>query len=76
MEVEEKIEIYEAVNKYLIKILTPLQKEKILDTMFELDSNIFKKVFIKDYQNVEISKKYWIPFINEKIEKLFGGGNK
>lgn len=76
VEVEEKIEIYEAVNKYLIKILTPLQKEKILDTMFELDSNIFKKVFIKDYQNVEISKKYWIPFINEKIEKLFGGGNK
>ena len=35
-----------------------------------------KKVFINDYQNSVISKKYWIPFINEKIVKLFGGENK
>lgn len=75
-ELEEKIEIYESINKHLINILLPDQKEEILDIMFNSEPNIFKKVFINDYQNSVISKKYWIPFINEKIVKLFGGENK
>ena len=66
----------ESINKHLINILLPDQKEEILDIMFNSEPNIFKKVFINDYQNSLISKKYWIPFINEKIVKLFGGENK
>ena len=33
-ELEEKIEIYESINKHLINILLPVQKEEILDIMF------------------------------------------
>lgn len=73
---EEKVTIYRYLASGFYNILTEEQKEILLDIMYEKDRRLFRGVLLENIKDDAISKKYWIPFINERMNKLFGGSNE
>ena len=69
-----KEEIYESIAKTYYKVLNNKQKEELLREMFRIDRNMLKRVFLENVTEDEINRKYWIPFINDKLRYIIKGG--
>lgn len=69
-----KVEIYHAIAKDFYNKITDEQKETLLNHLYNLDTVMFRSVFLENVEEDNISKKYWIPYINENLKELFKGG--
>ena len=69
-----KSEIYESLAKKFYDIITKDQKEILIYTLYNIDKKMFRSVFLENVVEDDLIKKYWIPFINEKLESIIKGG--
>ncbi len=66
----EKTEILDSIAKELYKILSEKQKDELLSELMRIDRKMFRSVFLENVTEDSINRKYWIPFINEKINEI------
>lgn len=69
-----KVEIYLALANEFYNKITKEQKVELLNYLYNLDSKLFRSVFLENVVGDSISNKYWIPYINESLKELFKGG--
>jgi hypothetical protein len=72
----DKVEIMSALAEILYPSLSQDRKVLLLDTLYYLDYARLRSVFLEHVQEDEINKKYWISYINEKLNKISIGGKK
>lgn len=64
----EKIEILDSIAREFYMILNEKQKDELLNELIRIDRNKFRSVFLENIVEDSISRKYWIPYINEKLK--------
>lgn len=64
----EQTEIFDSIAKEFYKTLTENQKEVLLNELIKIDRNMFRNVLLENIQEDSISRKFWIPYINEKLK--------
>ena len=69
LDLTSKEEVYENLAKSFYKSLDNNQKELLVDYLYKLDRNIFRSVFLENVKEDELIRKYWIPFINEILNR-------
>ena len=72
----DQVEIMAALAEMLYPTLSPDRKEMLLNTLYHLDYFRLRSVFLEYVKEDNINKKYWIPYINERLSKIRIGGNK
>ena len=70
----EQEEIYENIAKLYYKNLSDDNKNELVDFLYNLDPKMLRSVFLENVDEDEITRKYWIPFINEKLKNIIKGG--
>ena len=70
----EQEEIYENIAKLYYKNLSDDNKNELIDFLYNLDPKMLRSVFLENVDEDEITRKYWIPFINEKLKNIIKGG--
>ena len=70
----DKVEIMSALAEVLYPKLTLDKRELLLNTLYYVDYTRLRSVFLEHVKEDEINKKYWIPYINEKLSKINVGG--
>ena len=70
----EQEEIYENIAKLYYKNLSDDNKNELIDFLYNLDTKMLRSVFLENVDEDEITRKYWIPFINEKLKNIIKGG--
>lgn len=70
----EQEEIYENIAKLYYKNLSDDNKNELIDFLYNLDPKMLRSVFLENVNEDEITRKYWIPFINEKLKNIIKGG--
>lgn len=70
----DKVEIMSALAEVLYHKLTLDKRELLLNTLYYVDYTRLRSVFLEHVKEDEINKKYWIPYINEKLSKINIGG--
>lgn len=69
-----KTEIYETIAKKFYNQISKEQKEELIDFLYHLDRKLLRTVFLENVKEDSITKKYWIPFINEQLKEIIKGG--
>ena len=70
----EQEEIYENIAKLYYKNLSDDSKNELIDFLYNLDPKMLRSVFLENVDEDMITKKYWIPFINEQLKNIIKGG--
>ena len=70
----EQEEIYENIAKLYYKNLSDDIKNELIDFLYNLDPKMLRSVFLENVDEDMITKKYWIPFINEQLRNIIKGG--
>ena len=70
----DKVEIMSALAEVLYHKLPLDKRELLLNTLYYVDYTRLRSVFLEHVKEDEINKKYWIPYINEKLSKINVGG--
>lgn len=73
---EDKVEIMSSLAEELYPVLNNNQKELLLNTLYYLDYDKLRSVFLEHVQADSISKKYWLLYINNKLSRIMNGGKK
>ena len=70
----EQEEIYENIAKLYYKNLSDDNKNELIDFLYNLDPKMLRSVFLENVDEDEITRKYWIPFINMQLKNIIKGG--
>ena len=49
-------------------------KNELIDFLYNLDPRMLRSVFLENVDEDEITRKYWIPFINMQLKNIIKGG--
>lgn len=71
---EDKVEIMTSLADLLYSTLDDNKKEQLLNTLYDLDYDRLRSVFLEHVEVDSINKKYWLFYINNKINKILRGG--
>lgn len=63
----EKINLYKYLGESVYNALDFMQKEELNSILYISDKKLYRSVFLENIKNDISSKKYWIPYINNKL---------
>lgn len=73
---EDKVEIMISLADKMYSLLDDEKKEILLNTLYHLDYSRLRSVFLEHIKTDSVNKKYWLSYINTKINKILRGGKK
>ena len=69
-----KVEIMASLAETLYSSLSIEQQKILLNTLFKLDYIRMRSVFLEHVKEDSINRKYWLSYINDRLEKINIGG--